>query len=329
MNDKPYVVSVGQAKLFPQQSAEECPALVEQAGGAARFAWEEFVYGRLRNPGTRRAYLFAVRRFLGWCSQREVDLVRIAPAHVGRYLDEQTQYLPATKKLHLSAFRHFFDELVLRHVVLLNPALSVRSERMSVLEGKTPEISVTQSRKLLGTMDCSTVVGLRDRAIVGIMIYTAARVGAVSKLRRGDFYNSGDQHCFRLMEKGCKYRELPCRHDLRGFVLDYIEAAGLEYFEKISPLFLTTVRRTKKLTQNGMTANDMSRMVKRRLAEADLPTVFSPHSFRVCALTDLLTQGVPLEDVQRLAGHADPRTTRLYDRRNKQVARNIVERISI
>ena len=329
MNDKPNIISVGQSKLFPQQSVEECPALVEQVGGAARFAWEEFVYGRLRNSGTRRAYLFAVRRFLQWCSQRGVDLVRIAPAHVGRYLDEQTQYLPATKKLHLSAFRHFFDELVLRHVVVLNPALSVRSERMSVLEGKTPEISVKQSRKLLGTIDGSTVVGLRDRAIVGIMIYTAARVGAISKLRRGDFYNSGDQHCFRLMEKGGKYRELPCRHDLRGFVLDYIEAGGLEYSEKTSPLFRTTVRRTKKLTQNGMTANDMSRMVKRRLADADLPTEFSAHSFRVCALTDLLTQGVPLEDVQRLAGHADPRTTRLYDRRSKQVTRNVVERISV
>lgn len=329
MEGKTNVPLASQENLFPQQEDEQCPALVAQVGGAAKFAWEEFVYGRLRNAGTRRAYLFAVRRFLEWCSLRGVDLVRVAPAHVGRYLDEQTAYLPSTKKLHLSAFRHFFDELVLRHVIVLNPALSVRSERMSVVEGKTPEISVRQSRKLLGRIDCSSVVGLRDRAIVGIMIYTAARVGAVSKLRRGDFYDSGDQYWFRMTEKGGKYRELPSRHDLRGFVLDYIKAGGLEYSGKSSPLFRTTVRRTKKLTQNGMTANDMSRMVKRRLADADLPTAFSPHSFRVCTLTDLLTQGVPLEDVQQLAGHADPRTTRLYDRRNKQVTRNIVERISV
>ena len=328
MDDKSDIRLVSQAQLFPEQAAEAIPALVEQAGGAAKFAWEEFVYGRLRNAGTRRAYLYAVKRFLKWCSERGVEMVRIAPAHVGSYMDEQP-YAASTKKLHLSALRHFFDELVLRHVIVLNPALSVRSERMSIVEGKTREISVKQSRKLLSSIDCSTVVGLRDKSVIGIMIYTAARVGAVSKLRRGDFYDGGEQHYFRMTEKGGKFRELPSRHDLRGFVLDYINAGGLEYSEKTSPLFRTTIRRTKRLTQNGMTANDMSRMVKRRLADANLPTVYSPHSFRVCTLTDLLMQGVSPDEVQQLAGHADPRTTRLYDRRNRQVTRNIVERISV
>ncbi len=74
---------------------------------------------------------------------------------------------------------------------------------------------------------------------------------------------------------------------------------------------------------------DICRMVKRRLKDAGLPVRLSPHSFRVTTITDLLEQGVPLEDVQRLAGHADPRTTRLYDRRHKNITRNIVERISI
>ncbi len=78
-----------------------------------------------------------------------------------------------------------------------------------------------------------------------------------------------------------------------------------------------------------MTADDMSRMVKRRMRKAGLPSRLSPHSFRVATITDLLAQGVPLEDVQQLAGHADPRTTRLYDRRQRRVTRNIVERISI
>jgi integrase/recombinase XerD len=79
-----------------------------------------------------------------------------------------------------------------------------------------------------------------------------------------------------------------------------------------------------------MTTNDMSRMVKRRVRGAGLPArSLSCHSFRATTITDLLQQGVPLEDVQYLAGHADPRTTRLYDRRQKQVTRNIVERISV
>ncbi len=83
------------------------------------------------------------------------------------------------------------------------------------------------------------------------------------------------------------------------------------------------------MTTSPMTAVDMCRMVKRRMKDAGLPSQLSPHSFRVTTITDLLTQGVPLEEVQYLAGHADPRTTRLYDRRQKRVTRNIVERISI
>ncbi len=73
----------------------------------------------------------------------------------------------------------------------------------------------------------------------------------------------------------------------------------------------------------------MARMVKRRLRDAGLPERLSPHSFRVTTITDLLSQGVSMEDVQDLAGHADPRTTRLYDRRQRRVSRNIVERISV
>ena len=94
-------------------------------------------------------------------------------------------------------------------------------------------------------------------------------------------------------------------------------------------MFRTTVRRTQRLTLNAMTADDMARMLKRRLRDCGLSSRLSPHSFRVTTITDLLEQGVPLEDVQYLAGHADPRTTRLYDRRQRRVTRNIVERISV
>ena len=304
------------------------PELVTSAGPAAVFVWEEFVYGRLRNRHTRRNYSHAVARFLAWCEYRGIELSRIAPRDVGQYLDE-LEFAPATKKLHLSALRHFFDQLVSRHVVILNPASSVRGERLQVVEGRTPEITVKQARHLLGSIDTSHAIGLRDKAIIAILIYTAARVGAVARLRRGDYYDAGEQYCLRFTEKGTKTREIPVRHDLCGFLSAYLNAARLEYSEKSTPLFRTTIRRTKRMTQNAMSAGDMARMVKRRMRQAGLPSRLSPHSFRVAAITDLLSQGVPLEDVQMLAGHADPRTTRLYDRRHRQVTRNIVERISI
>lgn len=78
-----------------------------------------------------------------------------------------------------------------------------------------------------------------------------------------------------------------------------------------------------------MSGIDLCRMMKRRLKAAGLSDQFSPHSFRVATVTDLLEQNVPLEDVQHLTGHADPRTTWLYDCRRRRVTRNVVERISI
>lgn len=315
-------------KEVPSDDPAWLPAVVASRGPAARFAFEEFLHGQIRNLHTRKAYLHAVRLFCGWCEREGLDLTQVTPAHVGRYLDGLAVGVP-TRKLHLAALRRFFDALVLRHVVVLNPAISVRGERYQVLEGRTPEISIVDARKLLQSVSTEHVVGLRDRAIIGILIYTAARVGAVAGLQRGNFYCVGDQYCLRFHEKGGKVREIPVRHDLQQYLLAYLATGGQIASPSDAPLFRTALRRTRRLTDRPMTADDMSRMLKRRLRDAGLSQRLSPHSFRVTTITDLLAQGVPLEDVQYLAGHVDPRTTRLYDRRRRQVTRNIVERISI
>jgi len=303
--------------------------MIVDAGNAARFAWEEFFYGKLRNTNTRRAYQRAVRDFLSWCERHGLPLTGISPAHVGNYLDT-LELAIASKKQVLAGLRHFFDGMVTRHAIVLNPAASVRAERYQVIEGKTPEITVKQARTLLTSIDTSNVVGLRDKSIIGVMIYTGCRVGAVAKLRYRDFYDGGDQFYFRFEEKGGKSREIPVRHDLQLLLLEYLQAAGIQSeIRADAPLFRSAVRKTKQLTNRPVTGNDAGRMIKRRIKDAGLPKRLSSHSFRVATITDLLSQGVPLEDVQYLAGHADPRTTRLYDRRKKAVTRNIVERISI
>ena len=231
----------------------ELPTLLSESGAAGRFAFEEFLHGQIRNPHTRKAYLHAVRSFSRWCEQRVLELTRVAPADVGRYLDAMPVAAP-TRKLHLAALRRFFDALVLRHVVILNPALSVRGERYQVVEGKTPEISIADARRLLHSIDTRHAVGLRDRAIIGILIYTAARVGAVARLRRGDFYRTSDQFCLRFHEKGGKVRAIPVRHDLQKSLHVYLEVNRRFDVESSSPLFTSAGRRTKRLTSRGMTA---------------------------------------------------------------------------
>lgn len=323
------VIPAGQNK--PSVSLSQFPGIIRRAGKSAIFAADEFFYGRIRNEHTRAAYFVAVKQFLAWAELNGIELARVTPRDVGEYLDglRKKNLSIATRKQHLAALRHFFDALVTRHAMVLNPALSVRGERYQVVEGKTPEITIKGARQLLASIKTDSVVGLRDRAIIAVLIYTAARAGAVATLRRSGFYYAGDQWMLHFMEKGGKSREIPVRHDLEAMLFQYIDAAAIRDAVKDAPLFWSAYRRSGRLTGTPLSAVDICRMFKRRLKDAGLPTNCSPHSVRVTSITDLLEQGAPLEDVQRLAGHADPRTTRLYDRRQKKITRNIVERISI
>jgi site-specific recombinase XerD len=329
------------ASARPLVPSTTLPALVERTGPAGRFAWDEFFYAEHPNPHTQKAYMAAVKRFLRWAEEQGVELPAITPGMIGQYL-AALGGSAAKRNLHLSALRGFFDRLVNRHVVILNPAATVKGVKDEVIEGKTPEITLEQARTLLasiqvakllgssqgGAVERPLLVGLRDRAIIATLKFTACRAGAVAKLRLGDFQHDGAQYVLRFQEKGGKSREIPVRHDLEGYIRAYLDVAGITAANKDRPLFRSTQRRTGQLTGNAMTSKAICELVKRRLKDAGLPARLSPHSFRVAAVTDLLTQGVPLEDVQYLAGHSEPRTTALYDRRQKRVTRNIVERIS-
>ena len=176
---------------LPSVAADELPAIITRAGPNAVFAAQEFFFGKIRNEHTRRAYQHAVKQFLAWIGKHGggAELGQIAPWQVGKYFEEMKDTTGiATRNQHLSALRHFFDGMVTRHAIVLNPALSVRGERYAAIEGKTPEISIDQARQLLASLDTSQVIGLRDRAILAILVYTTSRAGAVARLRCGDFY---------------------------------------------------------------------------------------------------------------------------------------------
>jgi len=304
------------------------PRLIAEAAPAAGLAWEEFFFGRLPNRRTRAAYLLAVRRFLAWAKLFGKPIHEITAGMVGAYFDQHPGSVP-TKKMHLAAIRAFFDVLVNRHVCETNPAATVRGERYQAVEGKTPEITRDQARTLLASIDTITPVGQRDRALIATLIYTAARAGAVAALKLKDCQWDGTQYALRFLEKGGKSRLIPVQHKLQAHLLAYLETIDWHSQPAESPLFRSAAGRTGQLTPRPIQNVDICRIIKRRLADAGQPGHLSPHSFRVATVTDLLNQRVPLEDVQYLAGHADSRTTKLYDRRKKEVTRNTVEKISI
>lgn len=320
--------------LIPSRDA--VPVTVSDAGPNARFAYEEFFAG-INSGHTARAYAHAVHRFLKHADQLGLSLQEIPPRVVSDYIRGMecigASGIPRpaskpTRKLHLAAIRLFLDYCVQRHAIMLNPALSVRGPRHSVAEGKTPAIDARQARALLDSIDLSRPIGIRDRTIIATLIFTAARVGAVAKLSRRDYFSDGRQRYLRFDEKGDKQRVIPVRHDLEGMLDRYLEETV--WHDPDAPLFVTAAGHSGRLSQRGMSANDMLRMVKRRMLASGLPArELCCHSFRAGTATNLLEQGVDAAEVQFLLGHSDPRTTRLYDRRQLRVSRNIVERIAV
>lgn len=290
----------------------------------------EFFTGQIRNDHTRRAYLNAMRRFSEWCDRRGVgQLADVQPIHVAAFVKELGQEVsPPTVKQNLAALRMLFDWLVTGHVIDTNPAHSVRGPRHVVKKGKTPVLSAEETRALLDSIDASSVVGLRDRALIGLMVYTFARVGAAVGMKVEDCYTQGRRLWVRLHEKGGKRHEMPTHHNLEQSLEDYIKAAGIADQRK-SPLFRTTNRRTGKLTDNPMVQTDVYRMIRRRAEQAGIKTEIGCHTFRATGITVYLKNGGKLEVAQQMAAHESSRTTGLYDRRDDEVSLDEVARIAI
>jgi integrase len=156
------------------------PALIAAAGSRAQERFIEFFTANIRNRNTRRAYAQAVSEFLAWCEDRRVpSITAVQPVHVAGYVEELTRARSAsTAKQRLSAIRHLFDWLVIGQVMPTNPASSVRGPSHVVKRGKTPVLSPEEARRVLDGIDVSTHAGLRDRALIALMVFSFARIGA-------------------------------------------------------------------------------------------------------------------------------------------------------
>jgi integrase len=144
----------------------------------------------------------------------------------------------------------------------------VRGPTHVVKRGKTPVLTAEQTRRLLDSIDISSVVGLRDRALIAVMTYALARVGAVVSMRVEDYYPLSKRWWVRLHEKGGKRHEMPAHHTLEAYLDAYIDAAGMRE-EKKTPLFRSiSGGRAGVLTAAAMDRVDAWRMIQRRAAES-------------------------------------------------------------
>jgi site-specific recombinase XerC len=247
-----------------------------------------------------------------------------------------------TVKQHLAAIRMLFDWLVTGQVVATNPAHSVHGPKHVVKRGKTTVLTAEQARELLDSipltrtvelLDGATeerpcLVGLRDRALISVMTFAFARIGAVVSMRVEDYYPEGKRWWVRLHEKGGKRHEMPAHHNLEAYLDAYIDAAGIRGAGK-TPLFRSAVGRTGVLTDKAMHRMDAYRMIQRRAGELGIKAKIGCHTFRATGITAYLEGGGTLENAQLMAAHESPRTTKLYDRTGDEITLDEVERITI
>lgn len=304
---------------------ERLPWLIAKAGHRATESFFEFFASTIPNRNTRMAYLRAVIQFSEWCEARKIFLEGVSPIALAAYREQHPGSAPTVKQ-HFSALRMLFAWFVEKGIVDRNPVREVKTMKFSRVEGKTPALTVEEVQRLFESFDTGSVVGLRDRALIGVMAYTFARVEAATSLQIRDYVQQGRRSFIRLREKGGKEKEIPCHHKLEEFIDAYVRVADLAG-GKEAPLFRTAAGRTGQLTDRPMTRFDAWKMVRRRLKDAGIEGEFTNHSFRATGITTFLENGGSLESAQYIAGHADSRTTKLYDRRHQRATLEDLERV--
>jgi len=303
----------------------EASPLPPEAGALAAIASipEEAVWlASHKSERTRRAYRKDVADFMGFLGIQSAEFLRSAThAHViawERHLREDRGYASSTVRRRLAAVSSLFRHLKNHGLMDNNPALDVKRPPVNRTEGSTPAFSKEEARALLDAPDPETLVGLRDRAILSVGLHAGLRRAEIAHLAVGDLYVDRGFPALRILRKGGKKGSLPINASCDRRIRDYLEAAGTAE-NADAPMFLPTThnRHTNEspTLERHLDPDTIDRVVKRHALGLGFAGKYSAHSMRATFITTTLENGSPLEEVQRAAGHSDPGTTKLYDRR--------------
>src|ERR1700677_518833 len=311
-------------------SSMAVPALVAAAGVHAARRFVEFFTANIRNKNTREAYSRNIGAFLAWCEiETGLALDMIEPMVVAAYVEKLLKdglSKPSVKQ-HLAAIRMMFDWMVTGGILAMNPAAAVRGPKYVIKKGKTPVLTPEEARQLFDSIDVTELAGLRDRALLAMMVYSFARVSAVVGMNVDDYYQQGKRWWVRLQKKGGKHHEVPAHHKTEEYLDAYLHVLGVAD-QKGTPLW-RSLTKERNLGDARMNRQVVFRMIKRRCKQAELGAAANCHIFRATGITAYLLNGGTLEHAQAIAAHESPRTTKLYDRTSDEITLDEIERIGI
>lgn len=343
-------MSTAIVELPPSSSLPEHLPIVE---AGAREAMDQFFDAEIDNPRTRRAYVSASADFFRFAlPMMGAGLGSLTALHFSCWIEDMKVrgLSTPTIKQRLAGVRMLFQSLARQQIIKWNPVAVVKGPRYSVQTGKTPMLDGDETNRMLQAIDTSTLIGLRDRAMIGTMAYSFARVSAVTSLDVVHVFHQRQRLWLRLAEKGGQCKDVPCHHHLETYLTEWIEAADLGHQQE-APLFQTFTweepppdaargdwptpdtapfkHKPRRRIASGerMTQAMTWEMVQRRAERAGIKTAVCNHTFRAAGITAYLKNGGTIERAAAIAGHASTRTTKLYDRRNDELTLDEIEKI--
>ena len=280
---------------------------------------EEIWLAKQKSARTRRAYRLDVAHFmrtLGISSPEQLRQIdHRAVIAWERIMREQEGAAPSTVRRRLSALSSLFKHLVRHGSANRNPVVDVERPAINREEGTTAAFSKMQARLLLDAPASNTVAGLRDRAILSVGLQVGLRRAEIAALTVGDLHQNRGYDALRLIRKGGRRDALAINPQAAARIRAYLEQAG-HGCDHGGPLF-RPLRGNARAHHpaNRMDPDAVDRVLRKYATGLGLARGYSAHSMRATFITTALENGAQLEDVQKAAGHRDPSTTKLYDRR--------------
>lgn len=317
------------SSLAPTLKDRVIPRTITDAGEAHLLRFIDFFAAHLENRHTADAYVRAIWPFLGWCEAKELRLTQLRPPHISQWvrsLRERGLSAPSVKA-RLAAVKSLFRFFMEAGLLRFNPAADVRGPKVRRRQGKTPQLEPSEMRRFLDAIEVDTLVGLRDRALLGTMAFAFPRVSTALRLKVADFERSSVGYTLYLLGKGGEAHRHPVHHEAATYLLAWLEASSLS---RPDPIFQSLERhrgQPPRPSGRAMHRRTVLEMVKRRAARLGLDPAICTHTFRGTGLTAFAAHGGSLEMAAKLAGHADVRTTQLYVRVSEKKVRSEVERI--
>jgi integrase/recombinase XerD len=280
---------------------------------------EEIWLAKQKSARTRRAYRLDVQHFMRTLSITTSDELRQVDHRAviawERSMREVEHAAPTTVRRRLSAVSSLFKHLVRHSLATINPVREIERPTINRDEGSTLAFSKAQARKLLDTPAEDSEAGLRDRAILSVGLQVGLRRAEIAALKVGDLHQNRGFDSLRVTRKGGRREALAINPQTVARIRSYLERAG-HADDLEGPLFRPLKHNGKQRHgRRAMSPDAIDRVLRRHVAGLNLPSGYSAHSMRATFITTALENGAQLEDVQKAAGHRDPSTTKLYDRR--------------